>query len=82
MQSIGADVSDWEDPPYPPPGWNELVWLILELRDAEQKQGGSVVLGVDYHLKKAWDGNYNFITEATGQLQEEIVRFNESQLDA
>jgi hypothetical protein len=31
----GGDVSSWETPPPPPAEWEQLIWLLLEARDAQ-----------------------------------------------
>jgi hypothetical protein len=31
----GADVSSWKTPPSPPVEWEQIIWLLLEARDAQ-----------------------------------------------
>jgi hypothetical protein len=35
MLASGVDLSSWETPPSPPVEWEQIIWLLLEARDAQ-----------------------------------------------
>lgn len=62
-----------EEPPEIPDCWHEVVWLLLQIRDAQSDNQGAMDLEVACHLQLSWDDGYEFGSAIIADLQEQLA---------
>lgn len=66
LQGNGRD-DPWEEPDRPHLRWNELVWMLLKLRDQKQN---ALEIAMDQYLRRGLnDTEFQFVPEAIEYLQ-------------
>lgn len=67
-----------ESPPEIHEDWHEIVWLLLQIRDVQDKLGddkGATDLKISSHLQLAWNGNtVTFGANVKEDLQDELSK--------